>query len=149
MEHNANHISLLYCHLPVSCRSLVDQCDSLGRCKHSELIYLISSKICLFLKLSVVLTTFFSSTPTLILSCYISQVSIPSMNTEKSLLRTCDIWFYVKSHVRVCDIAIVNSKQIQIVKWMKLQECRSCMLLLNALLSPAGNIFKSFSSRSC
>jgi len=33
MEHNANHIIPLYCHLPVSCRSLVDRCGSLGSCK--------------------------------------------------------------------------------------------------------------------
>ena len=28
-----NHIIPSYCHLPVSCRILVDQCDSLGICK--------------------------------------------------------------------------------------------------------------------
>ena len=33
MEHNANHIILSFCHLPVSCRILVDQCGSLGDCK--------------------------------------------------------------------------------------------------------------------
>ena len=32
-ERNANHIFPSFCHLPVSCRSLVDQCDSCGRCK--------------------------------------------------------------------------------------------------------------------
>ena len=33
MEHNANHIIPLYCHLPVSCRSLLDRCGFLGSCK--------------------------------------------------------------------------------------------------------------------
>ena len=33
MDHNANHIILLYYHLLVSCRSLVDQCGFLGSCK--------------------------------------------------------------------------------------------------------------------
>ena len=32
MEHNANHIILSCCHLPVSCRNLVDWCGSLGSC---------------------------------------------------------------------------------------------------------------------
>ena len=32
MEGNANHVSL-YCHLPVSCRSLVNRCGRLGSCK--------------------------------------------------------------------------------------------------------------------
>ena len=33
MERNVNHIIPSYCHLPVSCRSLVDRCGSLGSCK--------------------------------------------------------------------------------------------------------------------
>ena len=33
-ERNANHIILSYCHLPVSCRSLVDRCGSLGAVSH-------------------------------------------------------------------------------------------------------------------
>ena len=33
MERNANQIISLYCHLPVSCRSLVDRCGSPGSCK--------------------------------------------------------------------------------------------------------------------
>ena len=32
-ERNANHIVPSYCHLPVSCRSQVDRCGSLGSCK--------------------------------------------------------------------------------------------------------------------
>ena len=32
-ERNANHIIPSYCHLPVSCRSLVDRCGCLGSCK--------------------------------------------------------------------------------------------------------------------
>ena len=32
-ERNGNHIIPLYCHRPVSCRSLVDRCGSLGSCK--------------------------------------------------------------------------------------------------------------------
>ena len=32
-ERNANRIIPLCCYLPVSCRSLVDRCDSLGSCK--------------------------------------------------------------------------------------------------------------------
>ena len=32
-ERNANHIIPSYCHLPVSCRSLVDRCSSLGSSK--------------------------------------------------------------------------------------------------------------------
>ena len=32
-ESNANHINQSCCHLPVSCRSLVDRCGSLGSCK--------------------------------------------------------------------------------------------------------------------
>ena len=31
-EHNANHIIPSYWHVPVSCRSLVDRCGSLGSC---------------------------------------------------------------------------------------------------------------------
>ena len=32
-DRNANHINLSCCHLPVSCRSLVDRCGFLGSCK--------------------------------------------------------------------------------------------------------------------
>ena len=32
-EPNANHIIPSCCHLPVSCRSLVDRCGPLGSCK--------------------------------------------------------------------------------------------------------------------
>ena len=34
MERNANHINPSYCHLPVSCRSLVDRRGSLGAVSH-------------------------------------------------------------------------------------------------------------------
>ena len=39
MEHNANHIILLYCHLSVSCR-IVDWCDSLGSYKPQVYFFL-------------------------------------------------------------------------------------------------------------
>ena len=38
-EHNANHIIQLYCHLPVSYRSLVDRCGSIGSCKPQILLF--------------------------------------------------------------------------------------------------------------
>ena len=38
-ERNANHIIASYCHLSVSCRSLVDRCGSHGSCKPQIYIF--------------------------------------------------------------------------------------------------------------
>ena len=39
MERNAYHITQSHCHLPVSCRSLLDRYDSLGSCKQQIRCY--------------------------------------------------------------------------------------------------------------
>ena len=41
MEYNVNHIIPSCCHLPVSCKSLVDRCGSLEICKPQILFYFI------------------------------------------------------------------------------------------------------------
>ena len=51
-ERNANHIILLYCHLPVSCRSLVDRCGSLGSCEPQIYFYTHKPK-CIYKQFSI------------------------------------------------------------------------------------------------
>ena len=42
-----------YCHLPVSCRSLVDRCGSFGSCKPQSYFFFLFYRISMFLHLSI------------------------------------------------------------------------------------------------